>query len=741
MVNLKQTKMNKQSRSTKKISVSQLISVFQQKPEKGYQLLISSGVYFKNKKHTQKFWTLLNLEELYALFPKSSKILDKVQKLKFFYELDQRYLEDKIKYQRKIIELNPSPEALIKSFFICLELGETNPYLSEFPGYTEEALEAVKVLLKEVSPNLKSENHSAYSASLVDLSNHLIKLQLDLALIADFLDAFVSGDFELSQKKDNQGFSLSSVSVNKTANLYILNHLKSSVKKDFIRRNSHSEISNEEHFKKYDSKWKTNEGLIGAFYSSGVILKEQTPGLTSLEVEDSLFEDIRSEDPKIRENGFVKQMEILMEANFHYQYRQALSTIYHPNDEIDIHNLKIEISENVIISLYELVCAMSCLIAKADCYRYLGDFPKGSIGAVKRDIYHYAKEQSPELTEKEINSKIDASIIQSLTELELHGVKAFHFIEYSTILKWFRQIEELKNKKDEELGAIVKLFSADKTPLLYNPLYKVNNNYYFSCQTCHKLNINSLLYDYYISDELFNSRNKAEEKQLKIDRNQKLRVISFTDSIKDLFKTITPFVEARLEFNPGIFESGQVKQKGDFDVIAYFEDENIIFPIEVKLNNVSPRTEKRKSEWVATNIEEKATDQINKSVGVLQTDEGLMFVSEKLNFHKKIINPSIYPIIITDNFFADHVSYKYNEKGDGVICISYFELKHLIIDKKVHPKQIELSALGRENRGMLLIKAIEENNFWNFIVEFADEFRLSKTLSVIEDKFKIEMSV
>lgn len=733
--------MNKRSTSDKKISVTQLISVFRQNPEEAYQLLISSGIYFKNKQ-SGKFWTQFDLEELYHSFPESEKILDKARGLKFFYDINSFYDGYKIEYLEKIIALNPTPDVLIKSFFLCLELGETNPRVAEFPGYTEDALKAVKILVKEILPKLKSENSSVYSTSLVELSNHLIKLQLDLALISDFLDVFVSGDFELSQKDNGQGFLLSSTFDNKSNNLFILNNLKSFVKKDFNRKNSHSKISEEEHFKKYDPIWKTNEGLVGVLHSSGVIIKEQTPGLTSLKVEDSLFEDIRSEDPKIREKGLVKNMELVMEQNFHYQYRQALSSIYNPNDEIDIHTYKIEINIDFTISLYDLICCMSCLIAKADTYRYFDDFPMGSIKAIKNELLVSFKNKSPELIEEKIKDQVNSAIISWLPELEqFHGLRAFHFIELNTLIQWFRKIEELKDKSDQELSIVVDFFSGNKTALPYNPLYKVGDKYYFSYWTCRKFSLNELLYDYYISDMLFNSRNKIEEKKLPVDQNQKSRITGFTDSIKELFETITPFVKARLDFDLESLDSNTHQLKGDFDVIAYLEDENILFPIEVKLSNVSPRSEKRKSEWIANHIKRKGIDQINKSVAVLQTDVGLKFVSEKLNFNQRIISPRIYPMIVTDNFFSDHVSYEYNERGYKVVCVSYFEIKHLILNQKVHPKQNDLPHLDGEDKGTLLIKTIEENKFWNYIVELANEVELSKTLSVIEDKFKIEINI
>jgi len=181
--------------------------------------------------------------------------------------------------------------------------------------------------------------------------------------------------------------------------------------------------------------------------------------------------------------------------------------------------------------------------------------------------------------------------------------------------------------------------------------------------------------------------------------------------------------------------------KGDFDVIAYFEKENIILPIQVKLSNVSPRSEKRKEEWIVNRIEAKGIKQVVKDLKLLQSKSGLKFIADKLKIESEIKAPLIYPIVVTDNFFADHLSFSYNENDDSVICISYFELKHLLLNQKVHDKQADMKPLENSNAATRLIESIETNSFWNFLNEFADDFKYSKTLSAITDDWKIEMKV
>ncbi|HRO74541.1 MAG TPA: hypothetical protein PLP27_00150 [Crocinitomicaceae bacterium] len=181
--------------------------------------------------------------------------------------------------------------------------------------------------------------------------------------------------------------------------------------------------------------------------------------------------------------------------------------------------------------------------------------------------------------------------------------------------------------------------------------------------------------------------------------------------------------------------------KGEFDVIAYFEKENVIFPIQVKLSNVNPRTEKRKEEWVDERIRKEGVKQIKNDTTLLQMKLGLEFISESLKTNKTIKNPQIYPLIVTDNFFADHVSFSYNEKNEHVICVSYFELKHLLLNQKIHDKQADWQPFNTENIVCQLIEMIENNSFWNFLEKSSEKFKLNKTLFTINEENKIEIII
>jgi hypothetical protein len=734
--------MSKQSNNIK-VSVADIIQLFQTAPEQAYEQLISLSYYFH--KQPKNFWEAymqLDHAKLSKQLPDSVETFNQVVWLKLFYDLNEFYKTERAKNIEELTALNPDETSLTKSLFLCLELGETSIQPTNFPNYSEESLEAIKILLREILPLLKSENKSSYSLELAQLSNNLIKIQVDSALLAEFLDAFVWADFEMIKKENSKGFVLGLPDGKpKTETLFVLNHLKTFIKRDFERKESHPKISEEEHFKKNDPKFKTDKGLATVYITGGTITS-QIEGTTFIQVEEDYFKDFNSEDPAVKEATTLKMLLDSQEQNFHYQYRQALSQIYQPNDEIDIHALHLEIKSNVFVTLYDLLCVMSCLIARADAFRYLSELPNGSIKGAKFQLLHNLKQQHPELTTEQLHSSANSFFVQSLSEIEKQkDINAFVFVEYETVLNWLKKIEELKLKSEAELNAMINLLTNFESPLPYNALYKIDSKYYFSYTTCGKFNLNQLLYDNYISDKLFNPNNKPQSEKPLVEETQKSREIRFTNSLKELFRTHTPFVEAGLEYGDPKLNYDFGDLKGEFDVIAYFEKENIIIPIQVKLSNVSPRSEKRKEEWIVNRIETKGIKQVVKDIKLLQSKSGLKFVADKLKTKNEIKAPLIYPLIVSDNFFADHLSFSFNENDDCVICVSYFELKNLLLNQKVHDKQPDWLPLENSVVASRLIEAVESNSFWDFINEFADNFKYSKTLSAITEDWKIEMTV
>lgn len=732
-------------RDISKKKVTDIIDQFEISPKEAFQMLLDCGCLI-NANQEDYFWEWfkgMGNDELLDLREKNKSIFERLQQLYHFYHLKKIYEEMREECLASLLQLKPDQTTLIKSLFLCLELGDCSPPQNNWTKYSEESLSTIKKLLGWILPKLSKSNLSSYSKELVELCNDLIKIQVDIDLLSEFVDAHVWANFELAKDENGLGCILKlPEQEKKIENLYILNELKTAIKLDYYRKGSHSSISEESHFKKVDPTLKTNEGLATLYISGGELIS-QPEGTTHIKVKPDFLENLDDENPEKRDNAVTQMMELMHEQNFHHQYRQALAIIYNPNDEIDIHKLHLEIGEDVLVSLFQLICAMSCLIARADVFRYLADFPNGSLKAIKRQLINKCQLENKELSKDQLDDQINAIILQSFEEIDkMEEVTTFIIVSHETLKSWLRKIEDLKSLSEKELSAILKLFSesSKESPIPFNPIYKSGDDYFYSYRSCNpQFNLNHKLYDYYISDKLFNNYNKKVEEHKPIGLSHHKREMDFCNSIKVLLEKFTPFVKSNLKYGDVENSSSFGDLDGEIDVVAYFEKENIIIPIQVKLSNVTPRSEKRKQMWVAENIEKKGLRQVAKDIKLLSFKEGLSFVAQKLKYKSKIDEPLIYPIIVTDNFFADHLTISH--EGILVKSISYFELKNLLLNHKIHSDQKDWMPFTEENVATSLIKAIDENIFWSFLDDRAEKFTLNKSLNLVAQENGIKMVI
>ena len=255
-----------------------------------------------------------------------------------------------------------------------------------------------------------------------------------------------------------------------------------------------------------------------------------------------------------------------------------------------------------------------------------------------------------------------------------------------TSLFIFLLIEELKLKSDIELEKLLDFVADLNNGIPFSPIYKVGEEYFFSYRTCYIGDLNRMVYNHFITEKLYNSsgKKKGSEEAKQIGQNNESRESSFNHSIKNVISAITHYVEYGVKYNSG-------KLSGDIDVIAYFKDENIIMPIQVKLSNTSLHTEKGKSVWIDNQIIKRGLDQVDKDLKLLSLNSGIEFIAKKLKIDDvpRLKNATIYPLIITDNFYVDHERFIYSDNGKKVMCVSFFELKHLIMNINIHEKQVK----------------------------------------------------
>lgn len=740
--------MSNKNNKPKNISVNQLISLFQTSPKEAYQHLINSRIHISYKE-ADKFWEAfrnLDLQAISNSFPDSYEVLNKTGKLHLFWDLMKLYMQHSKECEARILKLNPTPEALIKALFLALELGETHLSNENFPKYSYDSLEALKDVLKKVSPQLKTENGTGYSLALCNDAKLLLRLTIDFNLLYEFIDAYEWADFDLEANEDGIGYTLSIPdNSSRENNQYILNILKTKVKRNYKRIESNEKVSNEGHFKEVDKVFKTNEGLATVFHSSGVEKISQSPGMTSMQIDDEFFKKATSTDPKESGEAMIGMIHLMLTQSFHYNLRNALTNIYQPNDEVDVHSLHIKIDSNTYVSLYELFCVVSCMIGMADGFRYVGQIPyTGEIPFVKQNIIQNLKAQHPEKALDQLIAESDSIIVNHLPEIEKNN-KPFYLLSKEAIIRYLRRIEELKSKSDNELEKLIDFVADLNNGIPFNPLYKVGAEYFFSYRTCYVEDLNRIMYDYFITEKLYNSRDVAKggEEAKQIGQNHQSREGSFNLSIKNIISTITPFVECGVEFpdEKGEYNFGELS--GEIDVIAYFKEENIIMPIQVKLSNTSLRSEKGKSVWINNNIINKGLHQVYKDSKLLSLSSGLEFISKKLKIDNTsdLSKAKVYPLIITDNFYVDHERFVYTDDGKLVICISYFELKHLLLNINIDNMQAKWDSFKENKSAQYLISLIEENVFWDFLKPLVGRVKTAKTLMVINKENRITLTV
>ncbi|MFW6248421.1 MAG: hypothetical protein ACOC4J_01465, partial [Bacteroidota bacterium] len=675
------------------LTATELIQLLKAQPNEAYSLVESSLVHYLSEE-SDSFWKKyfqLDINTVAANCSESISVINKFEGIQLF-RLIKLYYEKEIKnIEKQINAIEPNGEAILKAVFICIEIGYSSTPSPNFPEFSEESLKASKLVLKKFLPRNGGANNSL-STELVSNCSLLIRLQTDLLKLWDLLYAFLYGGFSLQEKVDRTGYYLVINENEKSNNLFILNELKQKIKRDFKKSASQSDVSQDDHFKKIDPKWRTNEGFATSFISAAKTIS-QHPGTTSIPVEDGYFDNWDSEDHKKRTEAITRVLQDFNDQHFHHNYRQALSGIYQPNDEVDIKKMHIVIKSNLEISLHDILCANSCLIAMAHKISNLIEDARSDISELYFGSIKHYQMHNPSLPLKEIQEYVDSNFTEELIILnETDKFNPFVTISKSDTLFWLKSIEDLKRKSDIELNAIIDILSGFQSGTPYNLIYGFGKSYLFFYKSCLKFDLNRTLYDHYLSDELFNSRNKIQEKLIIIGKNHREREALFTQSIGDLLNRFTKNVKVAL-----IIKNPKTKKTiGDFDVLAYFEPENTFLSIQVKLSNVTPKTEKRKTEWVSKHIQ-KALEQTDKDNLVLKnSNSGFELVCKELGIDFISNKPEIFHLIVTDNFFVDHQSYEYQE-GKIVTCISYFELKHLLLNEKIHQNQDDWTEITNKN--------------------------------------------
>jgi hypothetical protein len=712
--------MSKQSSS---FSVPEFITLLRVDPRKAYNLFVQNGKCFNSELWDE--YRKLDIPALSKSQPEFSSVYEKFVALSFFAYLNENLNVAIRDCSRTIQNLRPTKQELLRNLYLILELSDNK---NGWPSYTPTAIRAIKRIVQKTNLKYKAEEIRNPSKELFNTSLALLNLTIDQLLVSEFVDLFIWADFQL--EKEETGWILKPKAKSRQANLFINNIVKSEIKKSFLKRESQSLISSQKHFLKNDPEWKSNEGFLGAISSKGTKVKPNTPGVTALEVRKEIFEKLKSTDPAVYNEGVMWLLWFQAEQNFHVNLRNALSEVFLPNDVVDVNQLKIPFSKDIHISIYDFFCIISCLASYASTYHDLNQSPYSNLATIKPLLYEKIKKDYPQIKESEVWVQCDSNIVLHYNDWEKYlVVKPLISFDRVDMLEMLRKVEELKAKQEEELITILDFLSNPESTLPFTPIYKLGNRYYFSFTTG-MFNLNRAIYDAFVAQEIFNSYNKDEVSQKRVGVQQSNREALFRKSLRsDLSKVLT---KAEAIERPG--------NSGEFDMVGYCKEENALLVIQVKLSNTSPFTEKRKSEWTRKHLT-KAVSQIERDLEFLNSDMGVSYVFKKLKVRRESANvPKVYPLIVTDNFYADHQRIKLSN-GGNVNVVSYFELKNLLMERVIDERQTTWE-LDRKMPIAGVIRYIEANTFWAFVGPLTKHFHDERALLSINDKqFSIRMRI
>lgn len=654
----------------------------------------------------------------------SFSYLKKIRGHSIFYNVKKGFEEKIESLFAVILACNPSIPVLLKAVYLIIELGnihQRNKYQQALPIANDDTLQAAKEIITRYVKHKKKTVENVYSAELGECVMNLLCYQADLDSLLRIHDEFIWSEFELIEMENGDGYVVVPDStIPKHQHSYILNALKKEVKHLYHYSLSFTSLSNELHFKKNDPVWKTNEGFPGAFHSPGVQFTGNNPGVTSVEMPATFFEGFSENG--LPEEKIVDLITAATSASFHYYLRRSLADAYKPNDTIDVKKLEVQL-EDVFFTVYELMIAAGCISAYAENINYINQISRFDVEGLYSKFLNDPVIAAKQWNQQETMQQFTSFSITRFKELEEQEVTSpFVFLSAAKLLATLRKAEELRHKTEKQLTYLIELFCSLTNRLPWNPLYQTEEGYFIYIGKYIKNTLSRKLYDHFVSDELFNSNkaNKAINKHT-VAGYGKEREKEFTASLKDLFVRLTPYCEHSIDYQKSSYGGTPLlKQKGEIDLLVYFKEEHLLMPIQVKLSNTTPRKERKKFEWVTTHLE-KASLQLEKDMTMLKTEEGLAWASEQLNIRIKANGLRIEPLIVTDNFFADHSMQPLKKNERKALCVSYFEFRQLICGETVNELQ-EKWALFTSKPGNQLLHYLNNNIFWQFLKPLAERY-------------------
>jgi len=347
-------------------------------------------------------------------------------------------------------------------------------------------------------------------------------------------------------------------------------------------------------------------------------------------------------------------------------YRDTINNIYFPQEEINVNRINIGFKGHKI-PLLHVIYALGALSSYATQYIIADNYNNLGILMAK------------------------SSILQIFT----------HFKEWRDL-----------NLNEKAQNLIVDLLLSVNNRLPYSPIIQTGQDEFLIAPLAFFENggFERLFYNYVITDILYQQDHE--------EKNQKEHQVRAD--------AVAGFLANKIANWPGVKVCADFKwprkeeywsDEGQTDLVIYFEKENLLFLIEIKLCNTLSKSQQLQIEWVNKKVlqgKESAAYQLEKDLLYFRNKEAYPHIATSLNLDKtKAFNPKIFSLILTDVFFIDGEKITINLNDDEAKCISIFEFSNLLEGRTNFNS--ENSELPTEARGKWLTNRITNNEFWKGI--------------------------
>ncbi len=585
---------------------------------------------------------------------------------------------------------------LLEVLVICLEL---STYAYQFdrqdvislglPTYSKEALQALYEVLKEAEPHSNAPEVDRAKLS-VDKIATLLACKYRMIWVRELRDMVIFDDYVIH---DLSGGIFHEFTGNHETNRYSLEVVKEKLKTQVYAHLSKDLVSEDAHFQMHDARLKTNEGFAAMFVSNATVLSSPE-GATSLSYEMTEEDQKRVEEGKIPEGLML----LMTEQWRTYHYRHFLQEHYIPKAEDNIREMHVYVETGICVTVYSVLALAAYIKAYAQFFH--NPLPVREPNSVFIKNWFEFPENAPtgDETSEQLANNGSWFIWEFVKEYENiidnDKIPFDGFILATPIDTFLGKIkeenEDLKMLTLDELKAILRFITSLEDIKLSGLLFK--NGYlqiipHAFATIDHIENIyNEIL------ERLYNNQ-KRESLGILEPAKDKEREEKICKSLAEMFNKRfgngANIAQANIDFGANGINSGDLR--GEFDVIVVDEANKAILCIELKLKNTYLFNRRGRWAWFQEKIvgngkivgrqdEIGAKQQIEKYLKYFASDCGRNQIKETFGKDINMAEYKVYTLVVTDNFYFDHVpvDYKISDRGLSTMIVSFFELKALL---------------------------------------------------------------